>query len=96
MKAKYLIAALTLITAGGAALADDTYPYVDHSKFVSTKTRAEVIAELKQAQANGELNANTEFVEFKNFASTRNRDDVRKEAIDAAKVHNINDTTYIQ
>lgn len=79
MKTKSLIAAVTLFAAAGAALADDTYPYVDHSKFVSTKTRAEVIAELNQARANGQVAANTEVVEFNNFVSTKTRAQVLAE-----------------
>jgi deoxyribose-phosphate aldolase len=80
MNAKHLIAALTVFAAAGAALADDTtYPYVDHSKFVSTKTRAEVIAELNAANANGQLAQNPDFVEFPAVASTKTRAEVRAE-----------------
>jgi len=51
MNTKQLTAALVLFTAAGAALAEAPYP--PETKFVSTKTRSEVIAELKQAQAQG-------------------------------------------
>jgi len=51
MNTKQLTAALILLTAAGAALADSGD--APGTPFVSTKTRAEVIAELKQAQAQG-------------------------------------------
>lgn len=50
MKIKNLVAVATILAAG-SAFADDTYPYVDQSKFVGTKTRAEVKAELSGAPA---------------------------------------------
>ncbi|KRB91419.1 DUF4148 domain-containing protein [Noviherbaspirillum sp. Root189] len=54
MNAKKLIAALAVFAAAGTSFAADaTYPYVDHSQFQSTRTRAEVMAELKDSQANG-------------------------------------------
>lgn len=84
MNAKNLIAAVAVFAAG-SAFADSTYPYVDHSGFVSTKTRAEVVAELNQANANGQVAHNTEFVEFtnKNVASGKTRAEVRAELEDA-------------
>ncbi|GIZ53028.1 hypothetical protein [Noviherbaspirillum aridicola] len=50
MKIKNLIA-VAAVLAAGSAIADDTYPYVDQSKFVGTKSRAEVRAELNGAPA---------------------------------------------
>lgn len=122
MNAKQLIAAVAVLTAAGSALADQTYPYVDFSNHASTKTRAEVIAEMKnatpaekqaknteyvefkaaalpgksrtevraeleQAYASGQTiaNSNQEYVQFTNVASTRTRDEVRKEAIQEAR-----------
>lgn len=79
MKAKTLIAAVSLLTAAGSVLADNIYPYVDHSNFVSTKTRAEVVAELNQAAAKGQVARNSEFVEHTNVASTKTRAEVRAE-----------------
>jgi thiol:disulfide interchange protein len=49
MNTKQITAAIVLFAAAGAAMAEAPYP--PETKFVSTKTRAEVIAELKQAQA---------------------------------------------
>jgi len=55
MNAKKLIAAVVVFAAAGASFAGDAnYPYVDHSQFQSTRTRAEVMAELKASQANGD------------------------------------------
>ena len=51
MNIKKLSAGLVLLTVVGAAFADAPYPA--ESKFVSTKTRAEVIAELQQAREQG-------------------------------------------
>ena len=53
MNAKQLIAAVAVLAAAGSALADDTGAYVDFTNVVSTKSRAEVVAELKQAQSEG-------------------------------------------
>ena len=51
MNIKKISAGLVLLTVVGAALAEAPYPV--ESKFVSTKTRAEVIAELQQAREQG-------------------------------------------
>ncbi|WP_075256193.1 DUF4148 domain-containing protein [Herbaspirillum camelliae] len=53
MNTKHLFAALLLSTTVGAAMAEAPYPV--ESKFVSTKTRADVIAELQQARSQGQL-----------------------------------------
>ncbi|HCN87625.1 MAG TPA: DUF4148 domain-containing protein, partial [Oxalobacteraceae bacterium] len=52
---------------------------------VSTRTRAEVIAELRQAAANGQIARNTEAVDQSNFVSTKTRGQVRTEVIQATK-----------
>jgi hypothetical protein len=49
MNTKQITAALILLTAASAAMAEAPYP--PETKFVSTKTRTEVVSELKQAQA---------------------------------------------
>lgn len=53
MNTKQITAAIVLFAAAGAAMAEAPYP--PETKFVSTKTRAEVVAELQQAQAQGTL-----------------------------------------
>jgi len=72
MNAKNLIAAVSLLTAAGSVLADQTYPFVEHTNVASSRTRAEVVAETKPA-------AGSEFVEHKNIASTKTRAEVRHE-----------------
>jgi len=86
MNAKKLIAAVAVFAATGSAFASE---WVDFSDFRSTKTRAEVVAELKQAQGQGQLAGNSEFVEFKNtaVASGKSRDEVRREAVAAARAN---------
>lgn len=87
MKVKKTIAAAVVLCIAGSAFADATYPYVDHSKFTGTKTRAEVYAELERAYADGNnIATNTpEFIEFNQVASTRSREEVHNEAIRAAR-----------
>ena len=85
MNAKQLIAAVAVFAAAGSAFAADNGAYVDHSNAVSTKTRAEVRAELESAYAAGQLGHNNEFVEHTRIASTRTRDAVRTEAVQAAR-----------
>ncbi|WP_192804895.1 DUF4148 domain-containing protein [Noviherbaspirillum aerium] len=84
MNAKQLIAAVTVFAATGSAFASE---WVDFSDFKSTKTRAEVIADMKQADALGQMAGNSEFVEFKNapVASAATPDAVRQEALAAGK-----------
>lgn len=85
MNIKQLVAAATVLAATGAAFAEARYP-VD-TPFVSTKTRAEVRAELEQARAQGLLT----WGESRNYPvsapvrSTRSREEVRAEAIEAMK-----------
>jgi hypothetical protein len=50
MKAKQLIAAVTAIVATSTVFAHD---WVEFNEFHSTKTRAELVAELQQAKADG-------------------------------------------
>jgi hypothetical protein len=84
MNAKKMIAAVAVFAATSSAFASE---WVDFSDFKSTKTRAEVMAELKQANADGQLAGNSEFVEFKNtqVASGKTRDEIRQQAVAAAK-----------
>lgn len=85
MNAKTLIAAVAVFaaTATGSAFASE---WVDFTDFKSTKTRAEVIAELQQSNTNGQIAGNSEFVEFKNtqVGSGASRGEVRRQAVAAA------------
>ncbi|WP_211453296.1 DUF4148 domain-containing protein [Collimonas antrihumi] len=53
MNAKQLIAGLAILAAAGSAMA--VTPYPPETPFVSTKSRADVQAELLQAQKDGSL-----------------------------------------
>lgn len=85
MNVKNLIAAVAVFAAAGSAMAEQTFPYVDFTGVQSTRTRAEVIAELKDAQANGSYAAsNSEFVApDANFKSTKTRAQVIAELKEA-------------
>ncbi|HEY8608021.1 MAG TPA: DUF4148 domain-containing protein [Noviherbaspirillum sp.] len=76
MNTKHMFAAVAFLAAGSAC-AGDIYPYVDHSKFTGTRTRAEVQAELNGAGAIA--SRQPEFVEFADVAADRTRDEVRAE-----------------
>lgn len=94
MNAKQLIAAVAVFAATAPVFAAE---WVDFSNVVSTKTRAEVVTELKQAQANGALAAaQSEYVVFTPAADTaRSRAEVRAEAIESARTNrNIVDDIY--
>ncbi|WP_395823997.1 DUF4148 domain-containing protein [Collimonas sp.] len=54
MNAKQFIAALTVLAAAGSAFA--VTPYPPETPFVSIKSRAEVKADVEQAQKDGSLN----------------------------------------
>jgi hypothetical protein len=84
MNAKKLIASFAVLAASASAFAGENIEAVDQSNFVSTKTRAEVRAELDQAYAQGFHPGSTEVVEFTNVASTRTRDEVRQELSQSA------------
>jgi hypothetical protein len=91
MNAKQLFAAVAIFAAAGSAFADVTGTFTDFTNVPSTKTRAEVTAELKQAQAQNQV-ANTYWVDTSTFVakSSRTRDEVRAEAIEYAKAHKKN------
>jgi len=72
-----LIFAAVAVTAAGSVAAGDIYPYVDHSKFTGTRTRADVQAELQAAAPVS--SRQQEFVEQTGIASTRTRNEVRAE-----------------
>jgi len=79
--AKNLFAGLLLTTADGAAMAEAQYPA--ETRFVSTKTRADVVAELQQARANGQLLVSDRDQNVKVVASTKSREEVRAELAQA-------------
>ena len=118
MNIRTIFAAMAVVAAGSAA-ASDIYPYVDHGKYMVTRTRADVQAELSTAgpvtarlkefddqsgmvsvrtrsevraelerdyaEGNRVSDRSPEFVDFTYAASTRSREDVQREAIEAAR-----------
>ena len=92
MNAKQLIAAVAVFAAAGSAFADVTGTFEDFTNVPSVKTRAEVVAELKQAPAQATSQLNTEWVDSSTFVakSSRSRDEVRAEAKEYAKAHKAN------
>ncbi|WP_034296610.1 DUF4148 domain-containing protein [Herbaspirillum sp. RV1423] len=91
-----IIAATALIAAAGSALAETPYPA--EKPFVSTKTRAEVIAEVQQAGGNlGRKNYEDTF-NPQPVASTKTRAEVIAELNQAggnvARANYINSSSY--
>ena len=87
MEARHLIAlaALSAATAPVWAGADDEYARPDE-RFVSTRTRTEVLAELRDAQAQGStMLSDDRYPIIQQTASGRSRDEVRAEAVAAAR-----------
>lgn len=77
MNIKNIVAGVVLFSAVGAAMAEAPYP--EETRFVSTKTRAEVIAELQQARAQGLLQEGDAYPAEQNFKSTKTRQQVINE-----------------
>jgi hypothetical protein len=63
MKTIHLAAALTIFAVSGAVMANGEYTDPT-AGFVSSKTRAQVLAEVEQARAQGLLDRNNEIVYF--------------------------------
>ena len=74
MNAKLALSALALAAFAGSALADDIT--IDPHQFVSTKTRAEVQAELAAFQASGVDPWSMTYEPLQSFRSTASRGDV--------------------
>jgi hypothetical protein len=87
MNAKNLIAAVAVFAAASSAFAAGNPEFVEYTNVQSTKTRAEVRAELADAAKT------PEFVEYTNVASNKTRDEVRQEALQAARSPRA-DSTY--
>jgi len=83
MNAKHLLTAVAVLVSASSAFAQEYV--VPDAGFVSTKSRAEVVAEISQAQADGSLT----FVEHNypvvQFASSKSRAEVLAE-LDQARV----------
>jgi len=91
MNAKQLLAALAIVTAGGAAMAVEATQF---DATPSTKTRDEVRAEMVQARLDGTLMRGGEatvFVDRPVAAGARSREEVREEGRTAARAHVFDD-----
>lgn len=92
MAINQLAAALFLTVLSGSVLADAPNP-----QSVTPKTRAEVVAELIQARANGELNiSDADYPSTPKFVSTKSRAQVIAE-LEQARARgelNVNDADY--
>jgi hypothetical protein len=84
MNTKQLIVSVGLLAAASGALAQSAEYVQPNEKFVSTKTRAEVIAELKQAHAEGSFVTGGEaYTDQATVLAKRNRS--RDDAVDTAR-----------
>ena len=78
MNISKIVVTAALIAAAGSALADAAYPV--NASFTSTKTRAEVVADLKQASDQGRVSyGNTAYPLPQAAVSTKTRAEVRAE-----------------
>ena len=78
MNTKQLIAGLVVFAAAASAFAEAPYPAEDH--FVSTKTRAEVQAEVAEARAQGLLSSSDAYPILESQKSTLTRAQVKQQA----------------
>jgi hypothetical protein len=87
MNVKNLIATVAVLSATGSVFAQ-TGEYIESAPFVSTKTRAEVIAELNQAYADGTLNVpEYGYPVLQATSEPKSRDEVRAEAVEYLNTH---------
>jgi len=81
MNVKHIIAIATLTITSGAVFADAPYPV--EQPFVSTKTRAQVGAELADARAQGLIGYGNNYPIIKSAPGTKTRAEVVAELADA-------------
>ena len=85
MNLKTIIAA-AMLTAASTAMAEAPYP--PETPFVSTKTRADVKAELQRARANGEISVRNEYPIVHQAPSHLTRQQVQSEVQQARSSKN--------
>lgn len=87
MNVKQAMVAAVVFAAAGSVLAGNVNPFPDQRPVVSTKTRAEVKAELAQARAQGWVTGGNEpnYPIIAPTPGTRSREEVKAEAIKTAK-----------
>ena len=82
MNAKQLIAAVAVFAAAGSVFAADVTPFAEQENFISTKTRAEVRAEVLEARTEGLLaSGDIEISQPVAVAATKARVAARKDAV---------------
>lgn len=69
MNAKNLIFATSLIALSGSVFAGDLLPFTEADNFTSSKTRAEVQAEARQAVRTNQLVVHGDLMQFDQFAT---------------------------
>ncbi len=77
MNIKKIATGLLFLSVIGNAMAEEAYP--PETQIVSHKTRAQVIEELKQARANGEIISNDQYPVEAQHKSTVTRQAVKDE-----------------
>jgi len=87
MNIKKIATGLLFLSVIGTAMAEEAYP--PETQSTSHKTRAEVIAELKQARANGEMIVNDQYPVQVQQHSTVTRQAVIEEMKQAKQVPNV-------
>lgn len=93
MNAKQWLAAIIVFAAAGSVVAAEQKEYVDFVNIPSTRTRAEVRAELDQAYRDGLVGQNTEVPAQAQIVSGKSRAEVRNETIQSAR-RDRTDSTY--
>lgn len=93
MNAKQWLAAIIVFAAAGSVVAAEQKEYVDFVNVPSTRTRAEVRAELDQAYRDGLVGQNTEVPNQAQIVSGKSRAEVRNETIQSAR-RDRTDSTY--
>lgn len=86
MNIKHLVAAFAILSTTVSVFAQQTEWVDPAAKFASSKTRAEVVAETKQASADRVQVANERYpAQAAHTGKPRSRDDVRAESTKSAK-----------
>lgn len=90
MNAKQLTAGVAIFALTASAFAIDGETFRNQKSHASTKTRAEVVAELTQARDQGLAVGGAAYVTPAVASSHRTRAEVRAEAIQAARNSSVN------
>lgn len=80
MYAKKCIAAAALLALAGSVFANDLLPFSEADQFVSTRTRAEVMAEARQAVQSGQITLHGDVMQFEPISPATHTAQHRSEA----------------